>query len=107
MPSPIRVASKVAAVDRAVRADLDVVVDLEPAGMRDLDVPAVDQAVAEAVAAEHGAGVDLDAVAQDHVAIEHGIGMDDDVAAQPAAVADDGAGVERRLHRRSPRSSPT
>ncbi len=30
------------AVDRAVRADLDVVADLEPAGMRDLHVAAVD-----------------------------------------------------------------
>ena len=55
------------AVDRAVRADLDVVVDFEPAGMRDLDVAAVDLAVAEAIAAQHGAGVDFDPVAQDHV----------------------------------------
>ena len=52
------------AVDRAVGADLDVVLDLEPAGMRDLHVPAVDLAVAESVAAEHAAGVDLDPVAE-------------------------------------------
>ena len=52
------------AVDRAVRADLDVVADLDPAGLRDLDVPAVDHAVAEPVAAEHRPGVDLDPVAE-------------------------------------------
>ena len=67
VPSPIRVASNVARSIVQFDADLDVVADLEPAGLRDLDVPAVDLAIAEAVAAEHGAGVDLDPVAQDHV----------------------------------------
>jgi len=51
------------AVDGAVGADLDVVADDDLAGLRDLDVPPLDQAIAEAGAAEDGAGVDLDAVA--------------------------------------------
>ena len=40
------------AIDRAVRADLDVVLDLEPAGMGDLDVPSVRLTIPKAVAAE-------------------------------------------------------
>ena len=62
------------AVDRAVRADFHVVADLDLAGVRDLDVLAVDRVIFEAVATEDRPGVDLDAVAQDHVGIEDGVG---------------------------------
>ena len=41
------------AIDRAVRPDLDVVLDFEPAGVRDLDVAAVDLAISEAITAKN------------------------------------------------------
>ena len=84
------------AVDRAIGADLDVVFDFEPPGMRDLHVPAVDLAVAETVASQHAAGVDLHPVAENHVLIKDRVGMDDAIAPELAPLADDRAGMERR-----------
>ena len=51
------------AVDRAIRPDLDVVIDFKPAGVRDLHMAAVDLAITETVTAEHGAGVHFDPIA--------------------------------------------
>ena len=107
VPSPIRVVSNVARSIVQLAPISTSLLDLEPAGMRDLHVPSVDLAVAESVAAQHAPGVDLDPVAQDDVRIEHGVGMDDAVAAQLAAVADDGAGMEGRSVADRRRPSPT
>src|SRR5262245_17206957 len=52
-----------AAVDGGAGADLDVVAQLNVAELRHLDVPAVVEAVAEAVGPEDGVGVDDDPVA--------------------------------------------
>ena len=81
-------------VDRAVRADLHVAADLEPPGMRDLDMPAVHLAIAKPVSAQHGAGVDLDAVVEDDIGIEYRVGMDHAFLPDPAPIADHGAGIE-------------
>src|SRR5262249_55615907 len=59
------------AVDGAVCPDLDVVVDLQPPGMRDLYVPAAALPVAESVTAKDGARVNLNPITKDHVLIEH------------------------------------
>ena len=82
-----------AAVDGGAGADLDVVADLDVAQLRHLDVPAVLEAVAEAVGADHGVGVDDDAVAEDGAVVEHGVGIQSHVVAEPAVAADDRAGV--------------
>ena len=59
--------AKAGAVDGGIRADFHVVVDLDDAGLRDFDVAAAGELEAEAIAAEHDAAVDDDAV-PDHAA---------------------------------------
>ena len=66
----MRVGLERAAVDRGAGADLHVVADLDVAELRHLDVPAVLHAVAEAVGADHGVGVDDDPVAEDGVVVQ-------------------------------------
>ena len=54
VPSPTRVVTERAAVDRGAGADLNVVADGHRAELRHLDVPAVLKTVAETVGAEDG-----------------------------------------------------
>ncbi len=82
-------------VDRAIRADFDVVVDLEPASMWNLDMAAFDMAIAETIAAENTSGVHLDPIAENHISIKHRVGMNDTVAAKLATISDDSARVQR------------
>ena len=96
VPSPIRVVSNVARSIVLLAPTSTSFSIFEPAGVRDLHVPAVDLAVAESVTTQHAAGVDLDPVAENHILIEHGVGMNDAVAAELAALADDRAGMHRR-----------
>src|SRR4029079_8192356 len=65
-------------VDGAEGADLDVVLDLDPAGLRDAPLAAVGLAVeAEAGMADHGARVDLEQRACARGALEHDVGVED------------------------------
>src|SRR6266850_3417354 len=65
------------AIDRRVRADVHVVLDHDDAHLRDLAVSTPVEDVAEAVAADDGAGLDddaapqPDALAQNHPRVEH------------------------------------
>ena len=76
VPAPMRVAWKVPRSIGGAGADLDVVADLDVAQLRHLDVPAVLQAIAEAVGAEDRVGVDDDPVAEDGAVVEDGVGVE-------------------------------
>src|SRR5262249_10978119 len=83
-----------AAVDGRAGADLDVVAQLDAAQLRHLDVATALEAVAEAVGAEDGVGVDDDAVAEHGVVVQDGVGEEDDVVAEAAEAAGAGAAVQ-------------
>src|SRR6185436_5893468 len=82
------------AVDRAVRADLDVVPDHDRAALRDLLPARLRGLEAEPVGPDHGPGVDhaappdLDPVVEDDARVQHALGSDLDERPQ------DHAGVE-------------
>src|SRR5258708_34985234 len=80
-----------AAVDRRVGADLDVVLDDDPAGLRDLDRTAPGRGIAEAGLADPAARMDDDAVADERVP-EGGAGADRAVAADAPAPTEHGVG---------------
>ena len=104
------------AVDGGIGPDLHVVLDAEPADLRDLAVHASVEGVAEAVGAEHRAGVDdhpvadLDPLAHDDpgmepdVLSEHGPRTHERQRPHPAARADHRARVHHRerAHRGGP-----
>ena len=83
-----------AAINRRAGADLDVVADLDAAQLRHLDVLAVLKTIAETIGAEHGVGVDDDAVAEDRAVVENDVRMQDHIVAEPAIAADDDAAVK-------------
>ena len=85
-----------AAVDRRAGADLDVLADLDVAELGRELVPAVDLAIAEAVGADHGAGVNDGAVADARVFVQHDVGKERHAGADDAAGHDVHAGVNRR-----------
>ena len=82
------------AVDRHVGADLDVILDDDPADLGDLAMARPVEDVAEAVGPQDGPGVDddpaadLDVLPQDHVGVQHAAlphpasGSEDDVGMQ-------------------------
>src|SRR5262249_15370553 len=73
--------------------DLDVVANLHGAELRNLGVPAVLEAIPEAIGSEDRIGVDDDAVAQNGAVVENGVGIERDIVAEAAVPADDGAAV--------------
>ena len=74
-------------VDAGVRADLDVVAELDRADLRDLVERAVEERPAEAVAADHGAGLQHDAIAQRAAVGDVGARVEQAVRADRRAVA--------------------
>ena len=106
-----------AAIDRGVGADLDIVLDDDPADLRHLQVPAGPHGEAETVLAEAGARMDDDAVAEERVgqgragadravAPDPHVGADAGVRADHGAGADLGTGADRRRRdRRGRRAS--
>ena len=86
------------AVDGGVGADFDGVFDDETSLLRKLDVLAGGFVadVAESVGAEHGSGVDDDAVAELDAGIEDDARMDAAFAADDDAATDDCAGADGR-----------
>ena len=95
-------------VDRRVGADLDVVLDDHAADLRDLAVRASVEGIAEAVTADHRAGVHDDATAEMHALAQHDprvqhaplphldAGADVGERMDPNVRADDGAGADHR-----------
>src|SRR5438876_197523 len=91
------------AVDGGVRSDLDIVLDDEPSHLRDLLVGGSVERIAESVGAQHGAGMDDDAITeaypvshhdprvQPHVGAEHGPPPDIAEGAHGGARPDHGA----------------
>ena len=101
LPAPIRVSPRVARSIVRVGADLDVLLDHHPADLRHLVVDAAVGGVAEAVGAQHRAGVD-DAPGSDlGVVVEHGVRMEHRALPHHAAAADGDEGVDGRARRRS------
>src|SRR5690606_39983370 len=86
-----------AAVDAAVGADLDVVADHHAAELLDL-LPAARLArgEAEAVGADHGAGMDDGALTHLAVVEQRDVRMQARAGAHPAGPSDDGAGADPR-----------
>src|SRR5207245_170642 len=83
-----------ATVDGGAGADLDIVADLYMAELRHLDMPAVLEAVTEAVCSEHCVRMHDDPIAENGAVIEHDIGMQHHVVAQPAVPADGNTAVK-------------
>src|ERR1700730_17472690 len=73
------------AVDRGVGPDLDVVLDAQAAHLRDLAMGRAVEGVAEAVGAQHRAGVHDDPVADADVLAHHHVGMQTHVLAEHRA----------------------
>src|SRR5262249_30686308 len=78
----------------SARADLDVIADFDMAELRYLDVPAILEAVAEAVRPDHRIRVDDDPVAQHGAIVEHRVRVENDIVAEAAVPADDSAAVQ-------------
>ena len=101
------------AVDGGVRSDLDIVLDDEPSHLRDLLVGGSVERIAESVGAQHGAGMDDDAITeaypvshhdarvQPHVGAEHGAPPDIAEGAHGGARPDHGVALDHgpRGHR--------
>ena len=83
-----------AAVDRRARADLDVVADHHAAHLRDLDPLALEGRKAEAVAADHAAGLEDAAVADDRAAFKHAVRVKNAVLAHDRVLTHDGARLD-------------
>ena len=102
-PSSITVSSQRAAVDAGVGADLDVVADAHRAELLDLDPGALVRREAEAVGADHHAGMQQAARADDavlahgHARLEHGAGADARAALDHAQRADARRGIDHCL----------
>ncbi len=77
-----------AAIDRAVRADLDVVADDDPAELRNLDPAALVRREAEAVGTDDGAGMDQRAFADRAVLVDADVGHQPGIGADAAAPPD-------------------
>src|ERR1039458_5561967 len=77
------------AIDCHVRADLDVVLDDHVANLRDLQPLRAILHITEAVAADHRAGVNADAVADADVVVDGDIRVEQAIVAKPAAFTDD------------------
>src|SRR5205807_89304 len=75
-------------------ADLHIVADLDVAELRHLDMLAVLEAIAETIGADHGVGMNDNAMADDGSIIEHGVRMDDHIVAEPAIATDKRTGAE-------------
>ena len=86
-PAPDHGDAEGGAVDRGVRADLHVVLDPHPAHLGDLAVGAPVEGIAEAVGAQHRAGVDDDAVADLHPVAHDHPGIELDVLAEAGALS--------------------
>ena len=86
---------KGAPIDGRIGADLDVVLDDDPADLRHLEVPAGAHGEAEAVLADAHARMDDDPVADEGMG-DGRQGADVAVAADGDAVADHGAGGDAR-----------
>src|SRR5687767_13487299 len=71
-----------AAIDRALRADLDIVADADRADLRDFHPRAAVRRKAEAVGADDDAGM------QDAAVADHDVGIDGDVRDEPGVGAD-------------------
>ena len=94
-------------VDGHIRADLDVVIDLDAAGLGDLHVPPAGEFVPEAVAPDDRAGMDDDAGADEGPLANGDMGVDDGTAAPSIGLladedvgADDGARADGRARAR-------
>src|SRR6266700_1738946 len=76
-----------AAVDGAVRADLDIVANLYNSRLRKFPVAAFAECVAKSVRAQHRAGVNLHAISNSNAVVERYARMDAAVLANPATGA--------------------
>ncbi len=85
---------KRAAIHGRAGPDFDIIADLDMPELRDLGVLALMGPVAEAIGADHGVGVNNDAVAHERVVIEHGMRIKRHVITQPAATAHDGPAMQ-------------
>ncbi len=85
-----------AAVEGGVGADFDVVGNFDRAELREFKVLAFPGDVAETVRADHGAGVDQDAVAESHAGVERDAGIEATVRAESRAAAEETEGGDLR-----------
>ena len=102
-------AAKARPVDGRVRSDFHVVVDLDDAGLRNLDVPAAVELKSEAVATNYGPAMDdhaaanARALANRHMRINPALrpddaaGADEDMRADDRVVLDPHAVLEERI----------
>src|SRR5690606_11653450 len=79
-----------ASVDRGIRADLDIVLDDDPADLRDLLRPGTPRGKAEAVLSDPHTRMNDDAVADQRV-LNRSAGADETVASDLAGKTDDGS----------------
>ena len=70
-----------AAIDGGVRADFHVVGNFDSADLREFPVAAFAEDVAEAVAADDGAGMNFDAIAESRTGVERDARMQDAIRA--------------------------
>ena len=84
------------AIDRHVRADLHVVLDDHIANLWNLQPLRAVLHITEAVAADHRAGVNADAVADADVVVDGDIRVEQAIVAKAAAFADDAMGFDDR-----------
>ncbi len=95
VPSPIVVSRVAAAIDRRVGADLDIVLDDDAAGLRNLLMALRTWQIAETVLADAGAGMDDHAIADQRMQ-DRGAGTDRAAAPDADIRTDNRAGRDQR-----------
>src|SRR5437667_3465513 len=85
------------AVNRRVGANFDIIANLHNPNLRELPLPPFPESVAESVRANHGAGMNLHAVADANVVIQGHPRMNAAVFANPTAHADHAVGAYLRF----------
>ena len=84
------------AIDAGIRADLDIIADLDAADLREFFVMVAGAHESKSVRAQHAAGMEDGAIADSDVVIDSHVGMQQAIRADADAVSDGASGAQAR-----------